>query len=456
MDRIVALSYYAARIGREPARVRDHMSTATVFREFVGNLRITNDETIEDRYAGITRSLNKHFRDLDSTSNNLQVGSYGRWTAIKGVSDLDMLYIMPNSAWETYNKDGGQSQLLSDTKEAIKKRYSTTKVVVDRLVVCVTFQNFNVEVQPVFKQDDGSFKYPDTYKGGTWKITKPKEEIDEISETNDAQNRNLRRLCKMLRAWKNKHGVGIGGLLIDTLAYNFLTSTDTYKDKSYSSYDSMVRDFFKYAADEPQKDRYAAPGSRQHVKVKQKFQKPAKRAYDLCLKAIEAEGEEYEGDRWKKVFGRDFPTTRTTARAAMESASAYQFTNTEQFVEDLYPVDIRYPLTIDCDVTQNGFRETLLSELIQRCMPLQARKSLKFRIIHNGTPPPYDVKWKVLNVGVEAERRNCIRGTIIGNGYETLHETTTFKGDHVVECYILKEGVVVARDLISVPISETV
>ncbi|WP_454255739.1 SMODS domain-containing nucleotidyltransferase [Pseudomonas sp. Marseille-Q8238] len=47
------------------------MSTSTNFREFLGNLRITNDATIEDRYAEITRSLNKYFRDLDSTSNNL-------------------------------------------------------------------------------------------------------------------------------------------------------------------------------------------------------------------------------------------------------------------------------------------------------------------------------------------------------------------------------------------------
>ncbi|WXF89737.1 hypothetical protein WDV92_23270 [Pseudomonas syringae pv. atrofaciens] len=134
--------------------------------------------------------------------------------------------------------------MLSDTKAAIQERYSTTAVTVDRLVVCVKFQNFNVEVQPVFKQDDGSFKYPDTYNGGSWKVTKPKEEITATSAVDDDQNGNLRRLCKMLRAWKNKHGVGIGGLLIDTLAHNFLTQTARYADKSFASYDCMVRDFF--------------------------------------------------------------------------------------------------------------------------------------------------------------------------------------------------------------------
>jgi len=48
-----------------------------------------------------------------------------------------------------------------------------------------------------------------------------------------AKKSNLRRLCKMVRAWNNKHGVGMGGLLIDTLAHNFLNSTSCYDDKSY-------------------------------------------------------------------------------------------------------------------------------------------------------------------------------------------------------------------------------
>jgi hypothetical protein len=432
------------------------MSTATTFKDFIANLRITNDDVIEDRYAEITRSLNKYFRDLDSKNNNLQVGSYGRWTAIEGVSDLDMLYIMPDSGWCTYNKEGGQKKLLSDTRDAIKKRYPTTKITVDRLVVCVTFKNFNVEVQPVFKQADGSFKYPDTYDGGAWKITKPKEEIEATKKIDGEQNGNLRRLCKMLRAWKNKHGIGIGGLLIDTLAHNFLTSTTTYAIKSYGSYDCMVRDFFEYAKNLPQQDRYAALGSRQHVKVKQKFQKPAKRAYELCVKAIEAQGKEYEGDRWRKVFGRDFPTTRTATRGAMESlGSAYSFRNTEQSIEDMYPVDIRYPLTIDCNVVQSGFRDRLLSELIDLGLPLQVRKTLKFKITHNGVPKPYDVKWKVLNIGQEAEKRDCIRGRITCDlGHESIQESTNFKGEHMVECYITKDEVVVARSQIPVPISE--
>ena len=67
---------------------------------------------------------------------------------------------------------------------------------------------------------------------------------------------------------------------------------------------------------------------------------------------------------------------------------------------------------------------------------------------------PYEVKWKVLNRGDEAERGNNIRGQIISSSRPgARHERTTFRGNHIVECYIIKDGIVVARDAIDVPIS---
>ena len=432
------------------------MSISQMFEEFIDNLAISNKQTISDRYAELTKTLNKQFRNTDSeTANTLQVGSFGRKTGINGISDLDMLYIMPKSSWDTYKNDqNGQYKLLSDTKEAILNRYSRTAVSVDRLVVTVTFSNFNIEVQPVFEQEDGSFKYPDTKDGGSWKITKPRAEINEISSADEAKNKNLRRLCKMVRAWKNKHGVAMGGLLIDTLAYNFLKSTDDYDDKSYLYYDLLSRDFFQYLSELPEQTEYAALGSKQRVKVKKKFQKKAKKAYDLCLKAIDAENQSSVNDKWKKIYGRPFPAKKT--EMAMESLSAsysQNWQNTEEFIEDKFPIDIREYLKIDCEVKQNGFRKFFLREILKRRIPLKSRKDLLFEIKEISVHKPYEIYWKVLNRGEEAKKRNCIRGQIVPDrGYECKKEETDFYGDHIVECYCIKNGVVVAKDRIHVPI----
>lgn len=423
-----------------------------MFSDFMNNLRVDNADTISSRYGEITSSLNKKFRDSESkTDNSLQVGSYGRWTAIKGVSDLDMLYIMPAGQWDKY-KDGGQSRLLTDAKDAIKARYPRTDVRVDRLVVTATYQNFHIEVQPVFEQGDGSFKYPDTYNGGRWPITKPREEIRAMKEFVAQKNKNLRRLCKMTRAWKNKHGVGIGGLLIDTLAHNFLNSTSDYDGKSFLYYDWMSRDFFKYLSDLPDQNHYKALGSRQNVKVKKKFQKKAKKAYELCLNAIEAGDSDSANDKWKKVYGRPFPgNTQKVQESAAKSQQAWR--DTEQFIEDQYPVDIRYSMTLECEVSQRGFREHFLTHMLAKAIPLQANKKLLFTIVYCGVPEPYLIKWKVLNRGAEAKRKDCVRGQIVSDeGYNKRKETTDFRGEHVVECYAIKNGVVVAKDRIDVPI----
>jgi hypothetical protein len=82
----------------------------------------------------------------------LQVGSFGRNTGIDGISDLDMLYIMPKKEWDTY-KDGKQLKLLQDVKAAVLARYPQTDVRVDRLVVTVTYTDFHVEIQPVFGEE---------------------------------------------------------------------------------------------------------------------------------------------------------------------------------------------------------------------------------------------------------------------------------------------------------------
>lgn len=430
------------------------MGIADDFKTFLDNIKVDNAATISLRYGEITAALNKQFRDTESkTANSLQVGSYGRWTAIKGISDLDMIYITPAVEWDTY-KNGGHYALLRDTKDAIKARYPSTTVKVDRLVVRVLYKDFHIEIMPAFRQADGSYTYPDTANGGSWKITKPQAELDEMRAANERKNRNLRRLCKMARAWKNKHGVAMGGLLIDTLAYNFLEATDEYDEKSYLYYDYMCRDFFKFLADQPKQSEYAALGSRQRVRVKKRFERKAKKAHELCLKAIEAGGQANERQKWRDVFGNGYPAP--VSKSAMETAFAKAaFRNTEEFVEDRFRVDVRYDMRIDCEVTQNGFRPIFLLGLLERHGILLRKKSLRF-LVADGSDLPADVEiyWKVLNRGDEAESRDVIRGQIIrDDGKREKRESTDFRGNHLVECYAVLNGVVVARDVILVPIN---
>lgn len=433
------------------------MNTSDTFKQFVSNIKILEEKanTISYRYGRSTKALNQEFRDTDSTvSNSLQVGSYGRYTGIKGISDLDMLYIIPSSKWEDYDVSGGQTKLLQDTKNAIAKTYPASDIKVDRCVVTVNFSGSHIDIQPVFEVEDQDYKYPDTYNSGSWKITKPRKEMSAMIEAEQQKNKNLRRLCKMARAWKNKNGVCMGGLLIDTLAHNFLHSTDEYDSASFSSYDLMSRDFLKYLYEQPKDQKeYGALGSRQRVKVRKSFKRKAKKGYDLADEAIEATADKKKHNKWRDVFGNDFPKYQNEEAEAHFINESYR--NTEELIESYYPVNILYDLKIDCEIKQNGFRNGLLREFLVNKIRLMPNKSLRFYIDQIEVPLPYAVKWKVTNRGEQAIKRDCVRGQIIDDkGSLERKESTNFKGSHFVECYVIKDNMVVARDSIDVPISE--
>ena len=293
------------------------MGVAEWFSGFCSNLQVQNINTISARYQNITQRLNLDFWDsLSKTNHSLYVGSYGRNTAIKGFSDLDMLMRLP---YETYNKysnysGNGPSALLQAVKNSILKTYSSTSIGADGQVVCVSFADGMLfEVLPAFVNNDGSYTYPDSNGGGSWKKTNPKPEQEAIKTRNDACNKNLIRLCRMMREWRNHNNLRMGGLLIDTLAYQFIENWQ-YRDKSYLYYDFMCRDFFSFLANQNETQTYwKAPGSGQYVHQKDNFRYKARRAYNLSIEAIEHESaspkrEWSAKNKWRDIFGTKFPS----------------------------------------------------------------------------------------------------------------------------------------------------
>lgn len=292
------------------------MALADWFSTFCSNLQIRDGGTIATRSGNITRRLNTDFWSTTSdTSHSLYVGSYGRNTAISGFSDVDLIFQLPYSVYKQYNEysGNGQSALLQAVKTSIERTYSTTKIRADGQVIQVPFTDGIIfEVVPAFDNNDGSFTFPNANDGGSWKTTNPRPEIKAIRDRNAVTNGNLVPLCRMMRDWKNKWTVPIGGLLIDTLAYQFIETWE-HRDKSYVYYDYMCRDFFKWmAAQDENQEWWRAPGSGQYVWGKGLFQYKAKRCYNLSLEAIEHEmatpkREWSAKQKWREIFTTNFP-----------------------------------------------------------------------------------------------------------------------------------------------------
>ena len=285
------------------------------FEQFCENIRMPKSivDSIQTKYHGITKCINRHYWNSTSeTSHSLYVGSYGRGTSILA-SDVDILVILPSKYYNRFNQYAwnGQSQLLQSVKETLKSSYPNTKLRGDGQVIVLDYCDVCFEVVPCFESYDGVFLYPDSNNGGSWRITNPRMEIDEINKLNNLSNKNLKKLCRMIRSWNYSNNLNLSGYLIDAVCCDFIKKHQEYADKSYFFYDDMCRDFFKHASS-CIGSYWIMPGSYQMIKNEDVLNIKAKKAYEIANEAIECARKDYEylaRSKWREIFGDKFPAS---------------------------------------------------------------------------------------------------------------------------------------------------
>ena len=292
-----------------------NISVSTDFQVFCKELKIRDSviDAIQSRYHAITKRVNIDYWNNESeVLHSRYVGSYGRGTCIY-TSDIDIIVELPWSEYSKYeNYSGnGQSALLSSLRNCLQKTYSTSQISADGQVVVISFSDGVIfEIVPAFKYSDSSgYCYPDTNNGGKWKSMDPKSEIDCFNGRNKICNGNLKRLCQMLRAWKTKHTVLMSGILLDTTAYRFMQDYK-YADKSYSYYDWMSRDYYKYLLNNAEKVYWEKPGNTGTVKRENFIKREAEYAYNKACEAIDdfSKGYSYSWHKnWRNLYGARFP-----------------------------------------------------------------------------------------------------------------------------------------------------
>ena len=428
------------------------MSLAEIFKNYCNDIQNVEEEKRRwmNRLESIAKRLNKKYYDSTSEKDHmLVVGSVGRDTAIRGVSDWDCIFELPQNVYKRFNnyEINGQSALLQEIKKELQKLYSKTVIKGDGQVVVISFNDGVIELVPGFKQSDGNYKYPDSNEGGNWKITKPILEQDAAKIISDDTNYHYIYFCQLLRKWKNNIGFKFKGLLIDTLVKEFIDADETRKMVKFSDYSDCIVDLFDFLSKEDANRSYwYALGSNQKIYNDDngKFIKKAK-IYLNKLKKLDSE--EAVIETYREIFGRDF---------AKENLKAQYTAPHEEFAENKFNVDIYYNLKLECIITQSGFRPKLLTEYLSKRWKLKANKQLEFKVSYTNIPESLLAKvtwyWKVRNTGYEAKKRNNERGQIVVGGMKK-YEHTNFNGNHYVECYAVIQNTVVAKARINVPIN---
>lgn len=431
------------------------MGIQNQFEEFYENIKLTpaQKDDAKIKYNGVCKVLHDYYYpDIEyDGSTKLLIGSYGKGTNIRPPRDIDVVFKMPPEKFRQYddNTTNKQAQLLQDIRRILSERYATTdKIQAWGKIVKIEFSGstHSIDLLPAWEQYDNSFLIPNSENNGSWEYYDPKLEIEKIKKSNSDNNQKTIPLIRMVKKWSENCTVNLKSFQIEERVVSYINPNNSNQE-----YSTMVRDFFQFLA-----------GTSYEENIKSHAQTAVGRAIKACN--FEAEGKlENSVDEWKKIFGDDFPKSGVIKMAVyafgkqvIDLQNKYPSTR-EEYLDKNYGIvtvlNGQYKVKIDALVEQKAFRPRMLSEYLCEKLQLLKRKSLIFKIIKNTVPVPYDIKWKVRNFGDEAQEAGDLRGEISSDkGFEQKKENTKYKGEHYVECYVIKDGRCVAVDKILVPI----
>lgn len=287
------------------------------FEQFLGELELKDAQRrdAEGKAERVAKSLyGKYYPDQTfDPSSCLIVGSYGKGTATRPPTDLDLLFILP---WEVYTwvealTGNKQSQLLQEVRRTLLVTFPNTDLSADGQAVVAPFQTYNIDVVPALRFTEGEFagKYliADSTDGGRWRLSHPAAEYWWLQETDAISAGKVTHLLKMLKAWKRECNVDIKSISIEVLANLFVAQWE-FRHQTIYYYDWMIRDFFAFMLNYV--NGWTQPaGIAERIALGDCWASKCRTAYNRAVKACDYEradnGLEASAE-WQKIFGAQF------------------------------------------------------------------------------------------------------------------------------------------------------
>jgi hypothetical protein len=287
------------------------------FEQFLGELelKVAERQDAEGKADRIARSLfSKYYpNQVFDAGSYVKVGSYGKGTATRPRTDLDMLFLLP---WAVYTRiealtGNQQSQLLQEVRRAVLVSFPSTEIRADGQAIVAPFQTYNVDIVPAFRfvggELAGQYLIANTPDGGRWRLSNPVAEYNWLRQTDAATAGKATHLIKMLKAWKRECNVEIKSICLEVLANVFVTQWE-YRYQTIFYYDWMIRDVLAFMM--LYVNGWARPaGITEQIPFGDCWESKCRTAYWRALKACDYERADdgfAASLEWQKIFGSQF------------------------------------------------------------------------------------------------------------------------------------------------------
>jgi hypothetical protein len=290
------------------------MSVVDTFKNFRDSLVITEDELnfVANCRRKVISHLNAFFWTNNSeTQNAIDYGSYTRGTAVFGASDIDIGFKLPVEIFAKFDamEVGRQSAFLELLRSTLVDLDPDAEI--KRFSGSVSFSiegSDLIDVRPFFSVG-GKDIYPDIRAKEEWRSFSSDLSQRTFEAKNTETKENLAFICRAARCWRVTMNAPISGMLIDTLAYEFIDKS-LYRTMAPIYQDCLIRDFFGYMAQlDPEQEFWYAPGSIESVLRTGPFEEVADQAYALSEQAIDHSRNRQDRQswaKWREIFGEKF------------------------------------------------------------------------------------------------------------------------------------------------------
>lgn len=176
------------------------------------------------------------------------IGSYARWTALRPLDDVDILFIVNPVAWQgtfqrVFHQLPAPETILTSFAAAIRYRYPESTVRVQNRSVGLKMEHLDIDAVPAVPHPNNEqwHRVPDR-RSGTWVDTGPKAHAAVTTQINKRSGEVFVPLVRLLKVW-NKNlptTVSLKSFAIETLA------TRVFRVHPLSSLLGGLRAFFDF------------------------------------------------------------------------------------------------------------------------------------------------------------------------------------------------------------------
>lgn len=177
------------------------------------------------------------------------IGSYARQTAITPLDDVDIMFLIDPTEWETpLLSDMPDPQKVLDTfARAIRMRYDQSRVALKRRSVGLTMHHLHIDAVPAIPTDREHFVLIPDRQEEEWILTAPRVHAQIVTDINRARAGMFVPLVKMLKGWNAglSKTVRLKSFTIETMALRIFEATnfDSIFDGCLQFFDFLAGQF---------------------------------------------------------------------------------------------------------------------------------------------------------------------------------------------------------------------